>query len=237
MEALPCFACSNTNFSYLTNIPELKSKHSQTTVHELLKTICGGEDFISPTSGNVGHGDSDSDQSVICIDCFDKINDYDAACILKERTEREFRDALQRRRESHECVENMNLLEVKIENIEDIVDTSLSYDYTSYSEEKAAGRPQSFVCSDFRYSGTIWQMQVKSILIFPSLFSSDDNENLKSEFHTQTGQKHNRTKGRPTLKKNAADGVVEKKPRLPKLPSKNRINAKTVSTEYIWLKM
>lgn len=235
MEAQPCFACSNTNFSYLANIPDLKSKHSQTTVPELLKIICGGEDFTLPTSDDVGYGDTD--QSVICIDCLDKINDYDAACILKERTEREFRDALQRRRESHKSVESMNLLEVKIENIEQIVENSLNYEYTSYSEEKADGWSQSFVCSEFRYVGIVFEMQVKSILNFLSLLDSDHNENLKSEFHTQTGQRHSRTRGRPALKKNAADGDAEKKLRLPKLPSENRINAKTVSTELIPLKI
>lgn len=107
----------------MRNVSTLKSKHSETPVPEFLRKICGDDDFIAP-----GEEDATSGQSIICMECVRKIDDYDAACIMKERIEREFRVTLQR---SKELQGNVEMIEVKIESIANIADMSNDCEYPS----------------------------------------------------------------------------------------------------------
>lgn len=135
MEELPCLICTVTTASYLRNFTKLNSEHSKTSVLEFLRVICGDDDFH--TAADVNGEDAECEQSIICMECMEKINDYDAACIIKERIEREFRVNLQRSRALHRNVESPKVIEVKIENIEDIediVDTAFSYESPSESD-------------------------------------------------------------------------------------------------------
>lgn len=128
MEERPCVICSNRTVLYLRNVSTLKSKHSETPVTEFLRKFCGDDDFIAPAFGVPGGENAKSQQSIICMECVKKIDDYDAACIIKERIEREFRVTLQRSKELHG---NVQMNEVKIESIADI---SIDCEYPSDSE-------------------------------------------------------------------------------------------------------
>lgn len=134
MDDLPCSLCNNKTVFYLRNFTKLKSKHSKTLIPVFLKIICG--DFISSASADVDEENADSEQRTICVECMQKIDDYDAACITKERIEREFRIKLQRSREIHGNVESsVNLVVVKTECIEDVADTTSDCEYLSDSQD------------------------------------------------------------------------------------------------------
>lgn len=129
MEELRCFICTNKTVLYMRNINKIKSKHSELSLHDCLKIICGDDELMPPSEKS--EEDAECKESVICLECIEKINDYDAACIIKERIEREFRVSLQRSREVQRNVKSTNMIEVKVENIEDIVDTSFGCEYSS----------------------------------------------------------------------------------------------------------
>lgn len=114
MDGMPCFICSIETVFYMRNFYKLKSKHSNTLVPEFLKKICGGEDFIS-----LSDADNEDGESVVCMECMGKINDYDAACTTKKRIEREFRVTLKRSNELRRTVECTNSVEVKVESLAD----------------------------------------------------------------------------------------------------------------------
>lgn len=136
MDDLPCSLCNNKTVFYLRNFAKLKSKHSKTPVHIFLRIICGDDDFISSASAVVDDENSDSEQYTICVECMQKIDDYDAACITKERIEREFRIKLQHSREIHGNVEScMNLVPVKTECIEDVANTPSDCEYLPNSQD------------------------------------------------------------------------------------------------------
>lgn len=149
MDGLPCFICSIETVFYLRNFYKLKSKHSNTLVPEFLKTICGGEDFIP-----LSDVDNEDGESIVCMECMAKINDYDAACTTKERIEREFRVTLQRSKELRRNVDSVKSIEVKVESLadeENTDDAGCEYPFAELKEDES----QKSVESSDRYWGLV----------------------------------------------------------------------------------
>lgn len=98
MESRMCLICDNETNFYKRNFAKSKTKHSRTAISECLTKICGGDNFISQAIDDEGRTENICDQRVICSDCVDKIDEYDAACVMIERIEREYRGVMKRLR-------------------------------------------------------------------------------------------------------------------------------------------
>lgn len=129
MDELTCFICGIKTVFYLRNVAKKKSKHSETTILEFLRILCGDDEFTF------------CEQNIICMVCMEKINDYDAACLIKERIEREFRETLNRSEVLHTNSKYLKIADAKIEcidSIEGAADKSYECEIVSDSEQMQA---------------------------------------------------------------------------------------------------
>lgn len=85
MTSSTCYVCNMETGEYRQSLYELQSQHSATSIAEFIKRFLG--DFH--TQRNI------SDESnCICVECLQKIDEYDWACVMAKRFKSELRKIL-----------------------------------------------------------------------------------------------------------------------------------------------
>lgn len=85
---LKCYICDIENSKKNhKNVFNIKSQHSRKPIADLLKKLQNGDEIIGSRSG--------SDTCVICVNCIDKLNAYDAACLLVKQVEGELKTIIE----------------------------------------------------------------------------------------------------------------------------------------------
>lgn len=87
MEPQNCFICNSVSVFYDQNLFKIKSKHSETRLCEFIVKILGDYPLKREC-------ESESDKNFVCIDCLNKIDEYDLACMTANRVESELRELL-----------------------------------------------------------------------------------------------------------------------------------------------
>lgn len=90
MESENCYICNTASVFYSQNLYQTKSKHSETRICEFIRIFLANypseREYISINSVD--------DENCICIECLNKIDEYDLASITAKRVETELRDLL-----------------------------------------------------------------------------------------------------------------------------------------------
>lgn len=81
-----CFVCNITSVFYVRNLMNAKSQHSETRLCEFIAKFLG--EFQS------NRLDNSLDDTLICFQCLNKIDEYDLACVTAQRIEKELREVL-----------------------------------------------------------------------------------------------------------------------------------------------
>lgn len=80
-ETQTCYVCNQHTESYFQNLNETKSDHTNTR-------IC---DFLTKWLGKNAQIDN-LDDDCICVDCLNKVNEYDLLCVAANEIENGLRD-------------------------------------------------------------------------------------------------------------------------------------------------
>lgn len=84
-----CYICNAISESYQRNLYETKSQHTETRICDFITKWLSDK----PTNHRIESTKiNSSDENCICTDCFEKINEYDLACVTAERIDKELRE-------------------------------------------------------------------------------------------------------------------------------------------------
>lgn len=90
MDPQNCYICNETSVFYSRNLFKTKSKYSETRICEFIRKLL--DNYPSEreyTSISIGEN-----EHCVCIECLNKIDEYDLACMTVKRVEKELRDTL-----------------------------------------------------------------------------------------------------------------------------------------------
>lgn len=90
MEPQNCYICNNTSVFYSRNLFKTKSKYSETRTCEFIRKFLG--DY--PSEREYESISCDGNDHCVCIECLNKIDEYDLAIMTAKRVETELRDLL-----------------------------------------------------------------------------------------------------------------------------------------------
>lgn len=130
MNPLNCYICDKKSVFYCKNIYKLTSKHSETLICDFIRKFLDNQLSRRP--------DDTESESIVCIECLNKIDEYDLACITVKRVEKELREILLRTESLHASSSSGAQIECinvdKIETCEIAMDTNDSASSKSISE-------------------------------------------------------------------------------------------------------
>ncbi|XP_031637394.1 zinc finger protein OZF-like isoform X2 [Contarinia nasturtii] len=84
MDPKNCYICNTTSVFYSRNLFKTKSKYTETSICEFIKKFLGNHQSERKCI----------DKHCVCIECLNKIDEYDLATMTAQRVERELRDIL-----------------------------------------------------------------------------------------------------------------------------------------------
>lgn len=90
MEPLICYICNDASVFYSRNLFKTKSKYSETQICEMIRNLLCN----FPSEREYDSIRCDNSDYCICIQCLDKIDEYDLAITTAKRIETELRDLL-----------------------------------------------------------------------------------------------------------------------------------------------
>lgn len=85
-----CFICNTTSSEFFVSLYETLSAHSQTQIFDFVWKFLDDQ----PTVRDDSIDGANSNWSLVCSRCLNKINQYDFACVTATRLEQELRDEL-----------------------------------------------------------------------------------------------------------------------------------------------
>lgn len=95
-----CFICdTETKKKSTKNISDIKLEHSRKPITEILKKLIGNDDSTIRARNEMN-------VCILCDDCIDKMNAYDAACLLVKQIEYELKTIISRARRRYESKKN-----------------------------------------------------------------------------------------------------------------------------------
>lgn len=90
MDPQNCYICNATSVFYSRNLFKTKSKYSETRICEFVRKFLGNypseREYLAISNSESEH--------CVCIECLNKIDEYDLACMTSKRLEKELRDIL-----------------------------------------------------------------------------------------------------------------------------------------------
>lgn len=129
MDPQNCYICNTTSLFYSVNLFKTKSKYSEIRICEFIRIFLG--DYSSKrqcTSINI-----DENDHCVCIECLNKIDEYDLATMTARRVEAEMRDILLH-------TESLHVHESKSINMEELfvstLETADEYKEANYEFDK-----------------------------------------------------------------------------------------------------
>lgn len=90
MDPQNCYICNVTSVFYSRNLFKTKSKYSETRICEFIRKFLGNY----PSGRECVTSNNRENEHCVCIDCLNKIDEYDLAVMTTKRVERELRDIL-----------------------------------------------------------------------------------------------------------------------------------------------
>lgn len=90
MDPHNCYICNATSVFYSRNLFKTKSKYSETRICEFIRNFLGNY----PSERECVSMNTSENEHCVCIECLDKIDEYDLAMMTAKRVERELRDLL-----------------------------------------------------------------------------------------------------------------------------------------------
>lgn len=102
-----CFICNTTSSEFFVSLYETLSAHSQTQIFDFVWKFLDDQ----PTVRDDSIDGANSNWSLVCSRCLNKINQYDFACVTATRLEQELRDELSQTEafySGQETVDDMN---------------------------------------------------------------------------------------------------------------------------------
>lgn len=90
MDPQNCYICNATSVFYSRNLFKTKSKYSETRICEFIRKFLGNY----PSERECVTINNSENEHCVCIDCLNKIDEYDLAAMTAKRVERELRDIL-----------------------------------------------------------------------------------------------------------------------------------------------
>lgn len=90
MDPENCYICNVTSVFYSRNLFKTKSKYSETRICEFIRRLLGNY----PSEREFGSISRSENEHCVCIECLNKIDEYDLACMTAKRAEQELRDIL-----------------------------------------------------------------------------------------------------------------------------------------------
>lgn len=88
MDPQICYICATTSVFYSRNLLKTKSKYSETRIYDF---ICK---FLGKLPGERRHIQTNDNEYCVCIECLNKIDEYDLTTITARRIETELRELL-----------------------------------------------------------------------------------------------------------------------------------------------
>lgn len=89
MDPQNCYICNTTSVFYSRNLFKTKSKYSETRICEFIRKFLGNYPSERELISN-----SNENEHCVCIECLNKIDEYDLATMTAKRMESELRDIL-----------------------------------------------------------------------------------------------------------------------------------------------
>lgn len=90
MEPQNCYICNAMSVFYTRNLFKTKSKYSETRLCEFIRKFLGNY----PSERELASDDGGDNENCVCMECLNKIDEYDLASITAKRVEIELRDLL-----------------------------------------------------------------------------------------------------------------------------------------------
>lgn len=90
MDPQNCYICNTTSVFYSRNLFKTKSKYTETRICEFIQKFLGNY----PSEREFIPINSNENEHCVCIECLNKIDEYDLATMTAKRMERELRDIL-----------------------------------------------------------------------------------------------------------------------------------------------